>query len=318
MEHISETIAKMGSPRKQNGRLMPKCQAVENEPQIIKTPKNCIECGVEYEAHTGEVLGVKIEFGGGYCPKCRAVKLEEQDRKEAEQKHYEQETMRRQFMDESGIPMRFKGSRFTNFSINVDRSIISVYHECKKFVEAFSFLNPRLSKSLVLYSSSVWGVGKTHLACAVANSIIAKWAGEIMRCPVYFITEPQLFLKVRATFNRNHNEGQYQETEESIYKRLTTVPLLILDDVGKEDVSDPRFVQRVLFAIIDGRYQNMLPIVMTANLNPDELDAHLGGTRGNSASIDRLAEMTGNVFWEIRGKSYRDIANRRGIHGAQD
>ena len=115
-----------------------------------------------------------------------------------------------------------------------------------------------------------------------------------------------MFRRIRATFN--HIEKQ--ETEEGIYKLLTTIPLLIVDDVGKEEVSDSRFVQRVWFSVINGRYDNMLPIVITANLNPDKIAYHLGGSRNNEASFDRLYEMVGGVFWENEGKSYRREANK--------
>jgi len=110
-----------------------------------------------------------------------------------------------------------------------------------------------------------------------------------------------MFRRIRATFNHTVNK----ETEQDIYKLLTTIPLLVVDDIGKEEVSDPRFVQRVWFSVINGRYDNMLPIVITANLTPDEIAYHLGGSRNNEASFDRLYEMVGGVFWENEGKSYR-------------
>lgn len=245
------------------------------------------------------------------CPDCTTKRNGIRMQEETEEKQRELSIIRERWRKECGIPTRFTNSKFSEFDMNVDRTIKQVYSECVKYAEEFSSHTPQNSKSLLMYSCGVWGVGKTYLACAIANAVLDKWNGEIGYCPIYFISEPQLFLRVRSTYNRrNNDDDRFKETEEDIYKQLTKVPLLVLDDVGKEEVSDPRFVQRVLFAIIDGRYQSMLPIIITANLTPDELDSHLGGSRGNSASMDRLAEMTGNIFWELKGRSYRDATNR--------
>ncbi len=244
-----------------------------------------------------------------YCPTCRAKYEEAEKQRVLNNKQAQLEDTRHKWRSTCGIPLRFASSRFEGFDLNVDRTIKQVYNECMKFTNEFSCVAPQKSKSVLMYSKNVWGVGKTYLVCAVANAVLDKWNDEITRCPIRFASEPQLLLRVRSTYNRQNN-GEYRETEDDIYKELVTAPLLILDDVGKEEVADPRFVQRVLFSIIDGRYQNMLPIIVTTNLTPDELDAHLGGDRGNSASMDRLMEMTDNVFYELMGKSYRDISKR--------
>ncbi len=271
--------------------------------EIEKRLKACLGCGQEYEAHIGHVMGITIAFGKGYCVACREKKREEEERLEAEKQARELSEKREQWRLECGIPRRFQDSRFAKFDTKVDKSIMKVWAECKGYADSFRFRQPQASKSLVLFSEGVWGIGKTYLVCSLAHAIIDRWQGEIGYCPVHFVSEPNLFLRVRATFNRRFGDN-HAETEDEIYRHLTTVPLLILDDVGKEEVSDPRFVQRVLFAIIDGRYQNMLPMVITANLNPDGIERHLGGDRGNSASMDRLAEMTGNALSELKGESY--------------
>jgi DNA replication protein DnaC len=276
---------------------------IENKTQI------CLGCGQEYEAHIGKVMGITIVFGRSYCRECSQKRLEAEERKEAETKAREITTRREQWRRECGIPLRFFQSRFDKFDQNVGGNILKIWRECGKYADGFSPKTPQHCQSLVLYSPNVWGVGKTYLGCAIAHAILDKWSGQTDGCPVYFISEPQLFMRIRATYNRQRGEG-YAETEDDIYRKLTRVSLLILDDVGKEEVSDPRFVQRVLFALIDGRYQNMLPMVITSNLDSDGLARHLGGDRNNSASMERLVEMTGNVFWEITGSSYRDVSKR--------
>lgn len=276
---------------------------------IEKQNKTCRQCGNEYEAHFGHIAGITIEFGHGYCPECRKKLLDEEEKRDTGNKLKQLNSQREKWRVSCGIPLRYQVSRFANFDISVSGSIRKVMKICQEYADKFLPHTPTKSLSLVLYSRNTWGVGKTYLACSIAHEILDKWMGEPQYCPIMFVSEPQLFLRVRSTFNRR--EG---ETEEEIYRQLSSTPLLILDDVGKEEVSDPRFVQRVLFSVIDSRYQKMLPIVITANLDTDGLDKHLGGDRGNSASMDRIVEMTGNNFYELIGESYRDISKRINTH----
>ena len=81
--------------------------------------------------------------------------------------------------------------------------------------------------------------------------------------------------------------------------------MLIIDDVGKEKRNDPKFVQRTLFKIIDGRYKGARPVVITANLNPTQLKRYLGAGGEDEASFDRLWGMTNGEFFNIEGESYR-------------
>ncbi len=277
--------------------------------EIIKKLEACIGCGAEYEAHIGNVLGIEIQFGRGYCQKCCHRIAEEEDKKEAESVTKKLTETREQWRRNCGIPLRFIDSRLSNFDVKVDRSILRMRNECDSYIKEFSLASPQQSKSIVMYSHEMWGLGKTRLVCAIANGILDKWNGESTRCPVYFVSEPKLFLRVKSTYDRR-NGTENHETEDDIYNQLTRVPLLILDDVGKEEVADPRFVQRMLFAVIDGRYGNILPMVITANLDTDGLARHLGGDRGNCASMERLMEMTGNIFWELKGVTYRDLSKR--------
>jgi len=156
---------------------------------------------------------------------------------------------------------------------------------------------------MVMFSSDVWGIGKTHLACSIGNRILERWKGEDITCPVLFVSEPSLYARIQATYNYGADEKKYLESEDDIINRMIWTPLLILDDIGKEQRSDPRFVQRTLFRIIDGRYNNLRPVVMTTNKEPGELKRYL--SEKDEASFDRIWEMCGGVFLKLEGKSYR-------------
>jgi len=273
--------------------------------------RTCIDCGKEYESHEAQILGMKnpIIFGGGRCPDCAKKKMQEEEEKEAKLRELELNNKREQWRKSCGIPIRFMAQRFETFKSNRSKSLSEACKDCVDYVAKYPLRGYHGYRSLILYSQGVWGVGKSHLASSIAHGVLDKWQGEIGYCPVRYTSEPNLFMRIRNTFSR-HPQEEYHETEADVYRELTTTPLLIIDDMGKEEVSDPRFVQRVLFTIINGRYDNMLPMVITANLNTDMLERHLGGDRGNSAAVDRLAEMTGNNFREIIATSYRDFRNR--------
>jgi DNA replication protein DnaC len=200
------------------------------------------------------------------------------------------------WLNTCGIQPLFMGKTFKNYKVNKDNKL--AYDISLEYAEAFPLIK-KAYHSLALISDNMWGVGKTHLACSIANRIVERWMGE--RCPILFTTEPKLFNRIRATYN---HETEH-ETEEAVFDLLIHIPLLIVDDVGKEEIADPRFVQRIWFQIVNGRYDNMLPMVITANMSPDGVANHLGGSRNNEATFDRLYEMLNGVFYEMMGKSYR-------------
>ncbi len=157
--------------------------------------------------------------------------------------------------------------------------------------------------SYVLLSPQLFGVGKTHLACALANALIdirrktkVNIAGAVISnpCPVYFTTENELLLRIRNCFISG------AETEDKVYQALRMFKLLIIDDVGKVKPRDYSFLQGVYFALIDERYTSGKDIIITTNLSGAELEAHIGG-----ACADRLREMCGDNFITMKGKSYR-------------
>jgi DNA replication protein DnaC len=170
---------------------------------------------------------------------------------------------------------------------------------------AFKAMSTWDGQSLVLTSPpGVYGVGKTHLAAALANRLTetstaaVSVQGSVVRLPrpCAFTTEPLLMDRIRATFN----DGA-RETDEEIYLQLERVRLLIIDDVGKRTPRDLSFTQQVWFRIIDGRYRAQRPLVLTTNLLPNELDQHIGG-----ACADRLMEMCGaSGLIAMKGTSYR-------------
>jgi len=151
------------------------------------------------------------------------------------------------------------------------------------------------------------GVGKTHLASAMMNRWIRTGFEKHIHKPMYsyvggrgyFATLPRLLTRIRGSYNRDKSI----ETEEQILEYMTEVPLLVLDDLGKETDSD--FSRRALFNIMDGRYVKNRPIIITSNETGDKLIKQMG-----QASYSRMLEM-GKVIQMRRSGDYRLRANER-------
>ena len=80
--------------------------------------------------------------------------------------------------------------------------------------------------------------------------------------------------------------------------------MLIIDDLGKVQRRDMEFVRRTLYAIINRRYDALLPVVITTNKDADGLKNYLGND-AEQATFDRIIGMTQGKFIQVKGQSYR-------------
>jgi len=108
------------------------------------------------------------------------------------------------------------------------------------------------------------GCGKTHLAAALANHCIGNTH------PAFFISVFELIDHLRSAFGPN-SDISYDELSE----RVKEAPLLVLDDLGARSTTP--WAQEKLFQIINHRFNNQLPTVITivAGMNVEELDERL-------------------------------------------
>jgi len=135
-------------------------------------------------------------------------------------------------------------------------------------------------------------IGKTHMATALAcEHLRPTHPHTIARLdesgtePKYiypsgcfsWITVPTLLARIRSTFN---NSG---ETEFDIIKKMSSTPLMVLDDLGAEAQSD--FSSSTLYALISERRNRHRITIVTSNQRLSEINAW------NPRITSRLAEM---------------------------
>ena len=103
-----------------------------------------------------------------------------------------------------------------------------------------------------------YGCGKTHLAAAIANFAVE------MGVPTLFLTVPDLLDMLRFSYDSDDT------TFESRFNEIRNASLLILDDFGTQNATG--WAQEKLFQIINYRYINKLPLVITTNLSLDDIE----------------------------------------------
>lgn len=107
-----------------------------------------------------------------------------------------------------------------------------------------------------------YGVGKTHLAAAIAHRALKN------SFTTFFTVVPDLLDHLRATFSPNSDI-----TYDELFEKVRTVPLLILDDLGTENAT-PWAVEK-LYQLVNHRYNYRMPTVITTNQDLDRLDARI-------------------------------------------
>jgi DNA replication protein DnaC len=134
-----------------------------------------------------------------------------------------------------------------------------------------------------------YGSGKTHLLVAIAN------ARREANLPCLYVSAAALF---EAIQDRLHREQDYQP----LLQRAARTPLLLMDDLDKPKPSE--FRESVYYALFNQRNLAGLPLALTCNCHPRELERWIGG-----AALSRL--MQGLIPLGMHGPDYRLLASER-------
>lgn len=165
--------------------------------------------------------------------------------------------------------------KFENFEINNNNK--KLYQNLKNYSD--KLVGGTEKKGLILTGNN--GTGKTHLACSIANRLIENGI------PIIYGTLINLLAELRNSYDTYKNISEIE-----IIKLYENVNLLIIDDLGKEKPSE--WVLEKLFTIINSRYENNLPVIITTNYNQDSLVQRLsinGEIETAKSIISRLYEM---------------------------
>ena len=296
LAHISQILPKVVSQDsgEQSSQQTPKDQ--EN----MTDECTCRTCGKKFQGEVIRYLRFRPvrELRPPECPTCKAAR-EQQEQKEREG---ELENLRAyirvKWRQGCGMPAELLAKNFNNWDKRYQRE---AYKAAFEWAKDFNLDAPRGYRSLIFYSDNP-GVGKGHLMAAVVNYIIDNWKGypREQRCPIRFESGPSLVRRIRATYNIRR-EDDIHEREDEVYHSLAGVPLLLLDDVGKETPSS--FTRETYWYIIDERVKSGLPMIISSRLRLEGSNS-LVGLMGVD-TVDRLYGMARGLLIEMVGQSYR-------------
>ncbi|MCT4617855.1 MAG: ATP-binding protein [Marinisporobacter sp.] len=249
----------------------------------------------------------ELELSSDYCPKCKGKKSmiinilgknrkvpvlckcekEEYERQknleENKEKLYKLQRLREHsLMDES-----FKSCTFENWKHDKENgkmykigvAYCNRWQEMKKKNMGFTFWGPP-------------GTGKSYLSFCIANRLLKSYV------PVIAISTIGIINRIYDSYKRYGESG-----EVAIIHSLKNANLLILDDLGAEYTSKLGKEKQIIYSILDARYRDKKPVIVTTNLNLKQLKEKLRGNDAVDRTYDRLLELAPPV--EIKGTSKR-------------
>ena len=191
------------------------------------------------------------------------------------------------FLNISSLPIKWKERTFENAKIlSLEEKKIKqrLEYYCNHFKEA-------QKNGLGLYLCGEVGTGKSFYSICIFNELLKN------DFKVYRTTLNGIYQRIQSTFSNFNNL-----TEEQVFKDLLEADLIILDDLGKENISET-WGKSKLYSIFNFFYEKEKCIIISTNLGKEEI-ADFMDTQGNDALLDRFRERldTLEFVWESRRK----------------
>jgi len=174
----------------------------------------------------------------------------------------------------AGIPPRFREATLESYltTTSPEQQAIAL-RQCQDYATSFED-HWRVGRSMMLLGAL--GTGKTHLGCAVAQSVIRKFGATAL-----YTSALEIIRDIKSTFSKDS-----ELSESDVYAALRKTELLVIDEVGVQHGSD--FERQVLFEVINDRYKNLDPTIVISNLGIQGLRKCLG-----DRAVDRLTDAGG-------------------------
>lgn len=221
-------------------------------------PVTCRWCGKPLTPLGAELMGQVRWITSEPCG-CEGERAERERAERADRELRERRVAEK--VEAAGVARRFRGARTSKPEIG-------------DFLAGF---DPRGGDGL--YITGRVGSGKTHAASALARALVYRGASVIMT------TTLDMLDSIQATYGRGAGQA-------GGVSRYAGCDLLILDDLGKENGSG--WALTTIFQVVNARYQDMRPVVVTSQYPPAALARRLGRASEHESAeaiASRLCEM---------------------------
>ena len=218
--------------------------------------KKCGFCGKELQPIGLDYLYANISEDSIEYERCDCSKSKEYW-KEIDNKEYEQQKRNRirnivnTIYKQNYIGRKLQEMNLENFYF--DSSNKNVLDAVNDYINK----NKDIMKSDSLIIMGKSDVGKTHLAAAIANKLIENDKIVLME------RLTNLLDRIRETYENN------TKSENELIEIYSNADMLIIDDLGTEKISN--WALEKLYTIIQNRYENGLPIIITTRFNKQGL-----------------------------------------------
>ena len=220
---------------------------------------------------------VRVEAWRALSPAQQAAEIERLNQLEKAQREAEAELRKKARRDRlralSGIGSRFSGALLADLDWAGNEPARTA---------AIAALSSRCG-----WFYGVVGGGKTHVAAAIVADAIAHDREAIL------ISGLEMLSRIKSSYD---DSGLVKPECVDVIGRLSRAPVLALDDLGKERFTPWAAEQFML--LVDARYRAKLPLLVTSNFAPRELERHWCAqgmdVAYGPALVRRIVSMTGS------------------------
>ncbi len=165
------------------------------------------------------------------------------------------------------VPGRYADAGFRGYRNTIPGQAIAL----TAFSELFQAMKRGDRRGAGLFVTGSVGTGKTHLCCALANNLAQTGIS------VRYTTATAMISEIRAAYSNS------TVTEAELIDRFIAFQVLIIDEIDAVQPTDNAL--DLLFRVVNGRYNALLPTVAVANQKGADLEKVI-----SARTVDRLRD----------------------------
>lgn len=232
---------------------------------------------------------IRTEYQGGtntanyICHKCKdtgyIMSKDENGYQMAEKCECFAMKQARELLERSGISEEFSRKTFANFDTRGIPQLANARNKAVQYVKGFREFERERYNSII-FAGQV-GSGKTHLGTAIC--------GMLMNTGI-----PVVYMAYRNAVTKIKQNITDEQAYSSALNKYTFARVLYIDDFLKGRLTEADV--NIMYEIVNYRYMNNLPIILSTEKRPDELLAF------DEAIGSRLMEMCKGNIVQLQGK----------------